>query len=46
MPTKFELTINQTTAKALGVAIALSILLRPDEVACGERGMRQIEGGL
>jgi putative ABC transport system substrate-binding protein len=32
LPTKFEMAVNLKTAKALGLTVPQSIMLRPDEV--------------
>ena len=32
LPTKFEMVVNRRTAKALGLAVPPSIMLRADEV--------------
>jgi putative tryptophan/tyrosine transport system substrate-binding protein len=32
LPTKFELVINLTTAKALNIDVPLSLMLRADEI--------------
>jgi putative ABC transport system substrate-binding protein len=32
LPTKFEMVVNRRTAKALGLAVPPSIILRADEV--------------